>query len=145
MTAAVTVGALGIGAVIVLLLPLLPAIVRITRRLRRYWHVWRGNSANQAWVELSDTAIDLGWKAGATTPKEFEDLVRPGMPAAATAALERLRAAIEFTAYSRAPEGARIADVRLVRRAMRAASSRNDRMRARFSPRSVVLRGWRRR
>lgn len=142
---AVTVGALAIGALVVLLLPLLPALVRIGRRVRRYWRVRRHQSAIDAWTEVSDTAIDLGWKAGATTPREFEDLVRPGMPQKATAALERLRAAIEFTAYSPAPEPASIADVRLVRRAMRAASSRNDRMRARFSPRSVVLRGWRRR
>jgi len=142
---AVTVGALAVGAIVVLLLPLLPALVRIVRRVRRYWRVRRQQSAADAWAEVSDTAIDLGWKAAATTPREFEDLVRPGMPEKATAALERLRAAIEFTAYSRSPEPARITDVRQVRRAMRAASSRNDRMRARFSPRSVVLRGWRRR
>lgn len=142
---AITVGALAVGALVVLLLPMVPALVRIVRRVRRYWRVRRQQSATDAWAEVSDTAIDLGWKAVATTPREFEDLVRPGMPAKATAALERLRAAIEFTAYSRSPEPARITDVRLVRRAMRAASSRNDRMRARFSPRSVVLRGWRRR
>lgn len=145
LVAAVTVGALTIGAVVVLLLPLLPALVRVVRRARRYWRVWRHRSASEAWVELSDTAIDLGWKSAATTPKEFEDLVRTGMPDKATAALERLRAAIEFSAYSRSPEPSSIADVRLVRRAMGAASSRNDRMRARFSPRSVVLRGLRRR
>jgi len=143
--AAVTVGALALGAVIVLLLPLVPGIVRLARRLRRYWRVSRRQSAADAWAEVSDTAIDLGWKAAATTPQEFEDLVRPGMPDKATAALERLRSAIEFTAYSRTPEPARIADVRTVRRAMRSVSSRNDRMRARFSPRSVVLKSWRRR
>lgn len=143
--AAITVGALALGAVVVLLLPLVPMLVRITRRLRRYWRVRRRQSAADAWEELSDTAIDLGWKAAATTPREFEDLVRPGMGAKATAALERLRSAIEFTAFSRSPEPARIADVRLVRRAMARASSRNDRMRARFTPRSVVLKGWRRR
>lgn len=145
LVAAIAVGALTLGAIVVLLLPLLPALVRLTRRLRRYWRVSRRQSAADAWAEVSDTAIDLGWKADATTPKEFEDLVRPGMSEKGTAALERLRTAIEFTAYSRTPEPARIADVRQVRRAMRAASSRNDRMRARFSPRSVVLRGWRRR
>ena len=145
LVAGITVGALALGAVVVLLLPLIPALVRVIRRLRRFWRIRRHQSAAEAWAELSDTAIDLGWKSAATTPKEFEDLVRTGMPAKATAALERLRAAIEFTAFSRSPELARIADVRLVRRAMHAASSRNDRMRARFSPRSVVLRGWRRR
>lgn len=138
--AAITVGVLGLAAVVVLLLPLLPVLIRGSRRTRRYWRVWRRHSAADAWREVSDTAIDLGWKAGATTPREFEDLVRTGMGAPAQAALERLRSAIEATAYSPTPAPARVADIRLVRRGMARASSRGDRWRARFAPASAALR-----
>ena len=138
--AAITVTVLGLAAVVILLLPLLPVLRRSSRRARRYWRIWRRHSAADAWREVSDTAIDLGWKAGATTPREFEDLVRAGMGAPAQEALERLRNAIEATAYSPTPAPARVSDVRVVRRGMARASARADRWRARFAPASAALR-----
>ena len=140
----ITVAALVIAALIVLLLPLLPIFVRVFRRLVRYWRVWRRGSAPAAWAELNDTAVDLGWSAATTTPREFAELVRKNFPAKATAALERLQVAVETTAYSPDRGTALGADLRLVRRAMARVSTRRERLGAIFSPRSVPSIGSRR-
>ena len=133
----ITVVALAIVALVILLLPLLPILVRVFRRLTRYWRVWRRGSAPAAWAELNDTAVDLGWSAATTTPREFSELVRRGFPEKAAAALERLRVAVEATAYSRDRGTARAADLRVVRRAMARVSTRRERFGAVVSPQSV--------
>jgi transglutaminase-like putative cysteine protease len=130
-----------IGVVIVvLLLPLLPIIVRTARRVRRYWRVRRRGSATEAWIELNDTAVDLGWDAATTTPRQFAELVKRGMSTATVAALGRLLAAVEVTAFSRDNGRSALADVRVVRRAMWKVATRNERVRALLTPASVVLR-----
>lgn len=138
--ARVTVGILVGAALLVLLLPLLPSAVRATRRARRYWRVHRRGSATEAWAELNDTAVDLGWSVTTSTPREFADLVRPRLKPAGVAALDRLQDAVEAEAYSRDSGRSALADVRLVRRAMWAATDRREHLRAIFSPASAIRR-----
>lgn len=136
----ITIGILIGAAIIALLLPLLPVPVRIARRLRRYWRVRRRGSATDAWEELNATAVDLGWNAATTTPRKFAELVKRGMSKETSAALARLLAAVEATAFSRDRGKSTLADVRTVRRAMWKVSTRNERVRAVLTPASVVLR-----
>ena len=140
----VVVGVLVAAAVIVLLLPLAPIVVRGLRRQRRFWRVRRRGSAIDAWAELNDTAIDLGWQTATLTPREFAIAARRGMPTKVVKALANLLTALEATAYSRHPAESVLADLRLVRRNMRNLSTRRERLRAALTPASVVLR-WRRR
>lgn len=136
----ITISILVGAAIVVLLLPLLPVLVRAARRARRYWRVRRTGAAVEAWTELNDTAVDLGWNAATTTPRQFAELVQRGMSKETTAALARLVAAVEVTAFSRDRGRSTLADLRAVRRAMWKVSTRNERLRAVLTPASVVLR-----
>jgi transglutaminase-like putative cysteine protease len=136
----ITISILIGAALVVLLLPLLPVLVRRMRRVRRYWRVRRRGSAVEAWAELNDTAVDLGWDAATTTPRKFAELVKRGMSKETNAALARLLAAVEATAFSRDHGKSALADLRTVRRAMWKVSTRNERVRAMLTPASVVLR-----
>ena len=127
-------------AVIVVLLPLVPIAIRVLRRWRRQWRVRRRGSATDAWAELNDTAIDLGWQTGTMTPREFATAVRRGMPEKTVRALANLLLALEATAYSRYPAESVLADLKLVRRSMRRHSTRRERLRAALTPASVSLR-----
>ena len=132
------------GILLVLLLPLVPIIIRGLRRLRRSWRVARRGSAVDAWLELTDTAIDLGWAETTLTPRQFAGSVRKGMGEKAVRALAELLVAVEHTAFSREQGTARLRDLRIVRRAMRRLSSRRDLLRAFFTPSSVRFRARRR-
>ena len=136
----ITISILVGAALVVLLLPLLPVLVRRVRRARRYWRVRRRGSAVEAWAELNDTAVDLGWNAATTTPRKFAELVKRGMSSETMAALSRLLVAVEATAFSRDRGKSTLADLRTVRRAMWKVSTRNERVRALLTPASVVLR-----
>jgi transglutaminase-like putative cysteine protease len=134
----VVVGLLIAVLVGVIAVPLVPIARRFARRLRRYWQIARRRSAVAAWLELRDTAIDLGFDAASTTPRELAELLWPGLPERPWLALERLREAIESDAYSRDAGRATVADVQRVRRGMWWNSTREQRLRAAFSPASVV-------
>jgi len=136
----IVVGILIGGAVILLLLPFVPIMVRGLRRQRRYWRVRRRGSAVDAWAELNDTAIDLGWQTATLTPREFAIAARKGMPTKVVRALANLLHALEATAYSRYPSDSALGDLKLVRRAMRKLSTRRERLRAVLTPASVSLR-----
>ncbi len=136
----IVVGILIGGAAIVLLLPLVPIVVRSLRRQRRYWRVRRRGSAIDAWAELNDTAIDLGWQTATLTPRQFAIAARRGMPTKVVRALANLLDALETTAYSRYPSDSVLSDLKLVRRNMRNLSTRRERLRALLTPASVVLR-----
>lgn len=136
----VVVGILVGGAIIIVLLPVVPIIVRGVRRQRRYWRVRRRGSALDAWAELNDTAIDLGWQTASLTPREFAKAARRGMSTSAVRALADLLVALEATAYSQHPSESVLRDLRVVRRTMLRLSTRRERIRALFSPASVSLR-----
>ena len=140
----IVLAVLGLGVLAVLLLPLVPIVIRGLRRLRRDWRVARRGSAVDAWLELTDTAIDLGWAETTLTPRQFASSVRKGMGEKAVRALAELLVAVESTAFSPQRGTARLRDLRVVRRAMRRLSTRRDRLRAAFSPSSVRFRGRRR-
>ncbi len=138
---AITVTALGIAAVLALLLPLLPAARRTVRRLLRYRRIARTGDAEAAWLEVRDTVIDtvidvgLGASSVSTsTPAELAALIGPLL--GDRAALDRLLAAIETQAYSRHDSRSALADVREVRRAILATVSVRERLRAVVSPAS---------
>jgi transglutaminase-like putative cysteine protease len=134
----ITISILIGAAIAVLLLPLLPVLVRTARRLLRYWRVRRRGSATEAWAELNDTAVDLGWNAATTTPRQFALLVRRGMPRETIEALGRLLLAVETTAFSRENGRSTLADLRLVRHGMWTVSTRRERLAAAFTPESAA-------
>ena len=136
----IVVGILAGVAIVVLLLPLVPIVVRSVRRQRRYWRVRRRGSALDAWAELNDTAIDLGWQTGSLTPREFAIAARRGMSTKVVRALANLLDALEATAYSRYPSDSVLGDLKLVRRTMNSLSTRRERVRAVLTPASVSLR-----
>jgi hypothetical protein len=132
-----TIGALVLGMLAVLLLPLLPLVVRTIRRLARYSVVLRRGSAVAAWQELQDTAVDLGWEGASMTPKEFAGQRRQYLSERALAALTRLQAAVEATAFSPATARASLRDLSTARAGLSQTAPRNDRWRAFITPRSV--------
>jgi transglutaminase-like putative cysteine protease len=145
--------ALAIGLVAVVLL-LMPALARVVRRRRRLASVPSGVPPDEArervrlaWLEVAETAIDLHdlWPA-ARTPRRTADWVAGlGLPDDASAAGYRLARAVERSRY--APPGVDVlagtdpgADARAVCRALEAGASRRERWRARFIPVSVLAR-----
>jgi hypothetical protein len=139
--ARVTVGVVIGLALLVLLVPLWPIVLRSVRRGVRFSRVRRRGSPIDAWAELTDTAVDLGWDVGAATPRQFADSVRARVNDTGVAAIDRLQAAVEAEAYSRGSGRAVLDDVGDARRAMQAASERREQLRAVFAPASAM---WRR-
>lgn len=134
----VIVGVLLIGALVVLLLPLLPLARRTVRRAVRWWRVSRTGSAREAWLEIVDTAVDIGWDVSTATPRELALRLRRGAPEPVRAAIARLVVGIEESAYSPVPRQSALDDLRVVRRYTLSRASRRDRIRAFFVPLSVV-------
>jgi transglutaminase-like putative cysteine protease len=124
---------------LVLLLALSPAIVRAIRRRRRFAAVYRSGDASAAWTEVSATAVDLGHPVDETvTPRELEDLLGGGV------ALTALREAFELDVFGAGGARASLPELRDALRGVRDRSSRGERARAVFAPRSE-LRKWLRR
>lgn len=95
----------GVGLLLVALLGLtVPAVLRLVRRRRRLHARSYAAVVQGAWVEVGDTAIDLGqpW-AEVSTPRQAADRLSRGMPAPATEALTRLRVQVEQVRYGRPP------------------------------------------
>jgi len=124
-----------LGVLLIVFVPFLPAIVRAARRRSRFAAVSRSGDAFAAWREIVDTAVDLRVPAVSNrTPRELEDSL------VASAALGRLRAAVEDSAYGSTTGVATRDDLRQALAAQRAAASRWTRLRARFAPASLFAR-----
>lgn len=134
---------LGLAAA-VLLAAGTPWLLRSVRRRRRWARAGDdAGLARAAWLELRDDALDLGWPwRPSDTPRAAARrlAVRLGERASVLAAIERITRAEERARYARTPEpgGGLAADVRLVRRAMAAATPRTARWRARVLPGSTL-------
>ncbi|OEV01652.1 transglutaminase TgpA family protein [Streptomyces oceani] len=134
----------GVGVVTVLGVPLLPLLWRTRVRSRRL----RGDAdALAGWREL----LDIGWDYGivpdesATPRTAVARLVRDGgLDPAATEAARRVASAVEQVLFAPVPEPADGLgrDVRRVREALGAASTRGARLRALLLPRSAVRVKW---
>jgi transglutaminase-like putative cysteine protease len=136
---------LGIGVpALVILLITWPAFVRLLIRRRR-WLAASGDAglARAAWQELTDDLADYGL---ARSPGETSRAVARRVTAqarldpVAALALGRITDAEERACYARLalPGAGLTADVRTVRRAIAAAVTRNQRMRARLLPPSTL-------
>jgi len=124
-----------LGVLFIVFVPFLPAIVRAARRRSRFAAVSRSGDAFAAWREIVDTAIDLRVaEVSNRTPRELEDSL------VASAALGRLRAAVEDSAYGSTTGVATRDDLRQALAAQRAAASRWTRLRARLAPASLFSR-----
>lgn len=139
----------------------IPALARLARRRARLRALAHGGSALDAWDEIRDTALDLGWRiTDAETPREFADRLTcdaaspefaatgpiGGMPVtgeAATAALARLRVAVERESFAGSGSAAATSatpDVRIVRAALRSGVDWRIRVRADLVPASILSR-----
>jgi transglutaminase-like putative cysteine protease len=89
----------GIGLLVLVVLALIPAAVRAGRRRRRYAAARRGD-ADALWVELSDTAQDLGyvWSPARSPRQVAEWLSRDA--AGAAGSLDALAVAVEHRRYA---------------------------------------------
>lgn len=155
-----TLAVSGSGLALLVVLGLLPGWWRRWRRERR----WAGDLGPEtAWLELRDTAVDLGraWPSGLSPqatavrvadwfgdPDEARRSERPAhgpdYAPAAVAALGRLVRAVERSRYARSydpmADGSLREDTELVALAIRAGVTRRARRRARWLPASVVHR-----
>ena len=145
------------GVVVVGGLLLLPTVVRRRRRERRL----AVGGPEEAWVELRDTAIDLGvpWPVG-RSPRATRDLLvdhlgaplgpntadrpahGPTVAPAAVRALDRLVLAVELLRYARpgtSADAVRVrADVEILIDSLAGGAIRSARRRAHWWPRSVL-------
>ncbi|QTX04456.1 transglutaminaseTgpA domain-containing protein [Agromyces archimandritae] len=136
-------------ALAVLALGAMPALFRMARRRSRLRRIAAGgaDAARDAWLEVQDTAVDLGesW-APTLTAREFASELggRPAFGDAAASrtgrALGAILAAIERDRYAEAAgaSGIRPADVSLVLRALRADASPWQRIVATVLPGSLL-------
>jgi transglutaminase-like putative cysteine protease len=150
-----------IGLVVLVLLGALALLPRSIRRSRRTHRL--GGTAEDAWAELRDSAVDLGvlWPAG-RSPRDTGRLlvgwfgaepdgpppVRPargrGLAPEAEDALDRIVHALEHVRYARFADdvpGALADDVRTCIEALEHGSNRRALRRAAWMPRSVFVRG----
>jgi hypothetical protein len=126
-------------AALVLLLALSPALVRVARRRRRLAAVHRSGSAAAAWTEVIDTAVDLGYHVDdSVTPRELEQLLGGGD------ALMAVREAFEIATFDVGDARASLAELREALDEVRERSTRGERARAAFLPRSELKRWLRR-
>jgi transglutaminase-like putative cysteine protease len=150
-----------IGFVVLVLLgvlALLPRSIRRSRRTRRL-----AGTAEDAWAELRDSAVDLGvgWPAGRSPHDTGSQLVgwfgaepdgpppvRPargrGLAPGAEDALDRIVSTLERVRYARFSDdvsGALADDVRTCIAALEHGSTRRSLRRAQWMPRSVFVRG----
>jgi transglutaminase-like putative cysteine protease len=150
-----------IGVVVLILLGLLALLPRSIRRSRRTKRL--AGTAEDAWAELRDSAVDLGvgWSAGRSPHDTGSQLVgwfgaepdgpppvRPargrGLAPGAEDALDRIVRALERVRYARFSDdvpGALADDVRTCIAALEHGSTRRALRRAQWMPRSVFVRG----
>ncbi|MFG2140671.1 transglutaminaseTgpA domain-containing protein [Streptomyces sp. NPDC048650] len=139
--------AIGVAALLVLLLPALPLLWRLRIRSRRLACGDGPAGTLAAWQELLDTGWDFGIlpDASLTPRRAAERIVRVGevAPEAADAA-RRLAATVEEALYAPQPSPAAglATDVHRVRVGLYAAANRGLRLRARLAPRSAVRLLW---
>ncbi len=140
-----------LGAIaVVALLAMTPGAIRSLRRRRRIATATRHHDPDPLWVELSDTAIDLGYVwSSARSPRQVAAWLRPDAAAAAPA-LDALAGAVETARY--APAGVATqhdvrdlaAELSVVTKALRMRRSGRTRFLSRFWPTSLgVMRRWR--
>jgi len=143
-----------VGLAVVALL-LAPAVIRFTRRSRRYSEIAGGHRpATAAWLEIVDTARDLGIPGGTgQSPRQLEALLGAGAPLDERALehLAALRIAVEREAYAATTSGGRAGEspaatptgvsapaVDVVLRALRSRAGVAARVRAAVLPRTVL-------
>lgn len=151
------VGLLLVGVVLVLLVPAIARSVQRAGRRRRIRSgaLTRREASLAAWTEVNDCARDHNLEVYDTeTPREFAArlarMLGEDSPAAVT--LDRLLVDVERARFAREADtvgepGRSIeasAGVRQVAAAMRASSSRRDRVRAILWPKSLFLSVWKR-
>ncbi len=137
------VGAWGGGGLGVLALLAAPAVARAAQRRRRL----RAGDPGAVWDELLATADDLDVPVRATgTPRQLADDLGEAAGPAVRPALLVLAGALQADVYAPAgaPDRDLVAPAREVDRALRRASGRRARVRARLLPPSLVadVRGW---
>ncbi|OEJ27279.1 transglutaminase [Streptomyces agglomeratus] len=142
----------GLGAVVVVLLPLLPLMWRGRVRARRLGSAGRTSADAAArtlagWREISDTAWDYGVAPdeSQTPRKAAARMVRLGrLDGAAAEAVHRAAGAVEQVLYAPRPavSGSLAEEAGLVRAGLRAAAGRGARLRAVLAPRSAVRVVW---
>ncbi len=107
-----------------LLIPLaallaVPGVVRTFRRQRRFGML-RGGSALAGWLELRDTADDLGLRTSdARTPRQLAGDLAGHLDDGAAAALARLRVALESEAFGDGAKPPAAADLSAVLQSLR--------------------------
>jgi transglutaminase-like putative cysteine protease len=140
------VGWASLAVFLLLLVVLAPGAIRIGMRRRRLESIRQGDdSAGRAWLELRESARDLGYDAReAMTPRELSAWLAESaqLPAQAIAALERLRETVEDESYAYPAYtfvGESLADnLGVVLRALRAVTPLPRRLRATFVPATLV-------
>lgn len=143
---------MGLGAVVVVLVPLLPLMWRSRVRARRLGSAGRTPADAAArtlagWREISDAAWDYGVAPdeSQTPRKAAARMVRLGkLDGAAAEAVHRAAGAVEQVLYAPRPavSGSLAEEARLVRAGLRASAGRGARLRAVLAPRSAVRVVW---
>lgn len=135
-----------VGLVVLIALALIPAGARELRRRRRFAAARRGDP-NPLWAELSDMAIDLGYRwSPARSPRQVVAWL--GADAGDSApALEALAAAVERQRYGRTGSGRTDLGpgLRAIRARLRARRSGRTRFWSTFWPASLGWGSWLRR
>jgi transglutaminase-like putative cysteine protease len=134
-----------LGSLLVLaLLLLVPAATRWRRRQHRLRAAGRGDP-DPLWVELSDTAVDLGYVwSPARSPRQVAGWLGRQVDAPARQSLSTLATAVERARYAPVESGATaslVGELRTVEAQLRSERSRSVRIWARLLPASL---GWRR-
>lgn len=129
-----------IVGVLALLLLATPAVLRLARRRTRLMAVEEGSAA-QAWVELRDTAVDLGLRPAETlTPRQSAAELADLLDDDGAAALARLRDALERESFAGRPGEPVLADLRTVLWSLRRSAGLGRTLLAAVAPRSLVPR-----
>ncbi len=139
-TATAWLQALGIGALVVVVL-LLPGTARVLRRRRRFGRFPDPGTAGLAWREVLDTAADLGvpLPVGASPRVTAAALHRAlGQDAAALRSVDALRSAYERAVFGARDPSIDAADVKRVLDRLRERAGVAQRAAATLAPRSLV-------
>ena len=129
-----------LATLLALLVLAVPALVRVGRRTRRL--TAGEESAVSAWVEILDTARDLGMTpAPAATPRERAVALATGLDDRGRAALRDLGEALEAEAYSSRSAGIEARHPRRVIRSLRAAAGLGPTVAAAVAPRTLFTPG----
>jgi hypothetical protein len=103
----------------------------------------RGGSALDGWIELRDTASDLGLNPGeGRTPRQLAADLAEYLDDSGAAALARLRGALEAESFAASGGVPAVSDVRAVLRALRRGAGLGATVLATLAPRSLLPRRW---